>query len=66
MLTGLDHSAISLGQDDLEVELEQNGDPTTVATSTWIQSGAPLFRLEDLETLEGQAKVVGDIRASTS
>ena len=65
MLTGLDHSAISLGQDDLEVELEQNGDPTTAATSTWIHSEeAPLFSSEDLETLEGQA--AGDARASTS
>ena len=65
MLTGLDHSAISLGQDDLELELEQDGDPTTAATSTWIHSEeAPLFSSEDLETLEGQA--AGDARASTS
>ena len=65
MLTGLDHSTISLGHDDLELELEQDGDPTTAATSTWIHSEeTPLFSFEDLETLEGQA--AGDARASTS
>ena len=62
MLIGLDHSAISMGMEDTKLGLDQDGDPT----STWIQSGAPLFRPEDLETLEGQAEVVGDIGASTS
>ena len=50
--------------EDPELELNQDGDPHP--TSTWIQSGAPLFRPEDLETLEGQAEAVGDIGASTS
>ena len=62
MFIGLDHSAISLDMEDPELELNQDGDPT----STWIQSGAPLFRPEDLETLEGQGEAVGDIGASTS
>ena len=62
MFIGLDHSTISLDMEDPELELNQDGDPT----STWIQSGAPLFRPEDLETLEGQAEAVGDIGASTS
>ena len=64
MFIGLDHSTISLDMEDLELELNQDGDPHP--TSTWIQSGAPLFRPGDLETLEGQAEAVGDIGASTS
>ena len=62
MLIDLDHSSISMGMEDTELGLDQDGDPT----STWIQLMAPLFRTEDLETLEGQAEVVGDIGPSTS
>ena len=61
-MIGLDHSTISMGMEDTELGLDQDGDPT----STWIQLMAPLFRTEDLETLEGQAEVVADIVASTS
>ena len=62
MLIDLDHSSISMGMEDTELGLDQDGDPT----STWIQSGAPPFRPKDLETLEGQAEAVGDIGAFTS
>ena len=61
MLTSLDHSAISLNNEDIELDLDQEGGPT----SAWVQSKeAPLFSLHDLENLEGQA--IEDIGASTS
>jgi len=62
LLTGSDHASISLEKEDIDVdELVQDGGPA----STWIQSEeAPLFSLDELESLERQA--TEDIGASTS